>query len=38
MHLAKMLMDAGGVPSHGIQRSEWNAGTRFDWGNPEYRS
>ena len=38
MHLAKMLNDAGGVPSHGNQRAQWNAGTRFDWENPEYRS
>ena len=38
MHLAKMLKDAGGVPGFGNQRSEWNAGTRFDWENPEYRS
>ena len=38
MHLAKMLKDAGGVPDYGNQRSEWNAGTRFDWENPEYRS
>jgi len=38
MHLAKQLRDAGGVPGYGNQRSEWNAGTRFDWENPEYRS
>jgi multimeric flavodoxin WrbA len=38
MHMAKMLKDAGGVPGFGNQRSEWNAGTRFDWENPEYRS
>lgn len=38
MHLAKMLKDAGGVPGYGNQRSEWNAGTHFDWQNPEYRS
>ena len=37
MHLAKLLKDAGGVPGYGNQRSEWNAGTRFDWENPEYR-
>ena len=29
--------DAGGVPGYGNQRSEWNAGTRFDFENPEYR-
>ena len=38
MHLAKMLKDAGGVPGHGNQRSEWNAGTRLDYENPDYRS
>ena len=38
MHLARMLKDAGGVPGYGNQRSEWDAGTRFDWENPEYRS
>ena len=38
MHQAKALQDAGGVPAYGNQRSAWNAGTRFDWENPEYRS
>ena len=37
MHLAKMLKDAGGVPAYGNQRSEWDAGARFDFENPEYR-
>ena len=37
MHLARMLKDAGGVPGYGNQRSEWDAGTRFDFENPEYR-
>jgi multimeric flavodoxin WrbA len=37
MHLAKMLRDAGGVPAHGNQRSEWDAGCRFDYENPDYR-
>lgn len=37
MHLAKMLKDSGGFPAHGNQRSEWDAGTRFDFENPEYR-
>ncbi len=37
MHLAKMLDDAGGVPAYGNQRSEWDAGCRFDYENPEYR-
>ncbi len=37
MHFAKMLKDAGGIPTHGNQRSEWDAGCRFDHPNPEYR-
>jgi multimeric flavodoxin WrbA len=37
MHLARMLADAGGVPAHGNQRSEWDAGCRFDNPNPLYR-
>jgi hypothetical protein len=36
-----MLKDAGGIPAHGNQRSEWDAGCRFGFGfgfeNPEYR-
>ncbi|MGD2167484.1 MAG: NAD(P)H-dependent oxidoreductase [Gammaproteobacteria bacterium] len=37
LHLARMLKDAGGVPAHGNQRSEWDAGCRYDYPNPEYR-
>lgn len=37
MHLARMLKDRGGVPAHGNQRSEWEAGCRFDHPNPEHR-
>lgn len=37
MHLAKMLKDAGGFPAYGNQRKAWDAGTRFDFENPEYR-
>ena len=37
MHLARLLMDAGGLPAHGNQRSAWDAGARFDFENPEYR-
>ena len=37
MHLAKMLKDNGGIPAEGNQRSEWDAGARFDFENPEYR-
>jgi hypothetical protein len=37
MHLARMLEDAGGIPAHGNQRSQWDAGCRFDFPNPEHR-
>jgi multimeric flavodoxin WrbA len=37
LHLARMLRDAGGFPAHGNQRSEWDAGCRFDLPNPEHR-
>jgi len=37
MHLARLLADAGGFPVHGNQRSEWEAGCRFDFPNPDYR-
>jgi multimeric flavodoxin WrbA len=37
LHLARMLKDAGGIPAYGNQRSEWDAGCRFDFENPEYR-
>jgi multimeric flavodoxin WrbA len=37
LHLAKMLKDAPGIPAYGNQRSEWDAGSRFDFPNPEYR-
>lgn len=37
LHLARMLKDAGGVPAHGNQRSQWDAGCRFDYPNPDYR-
>lgn len=35
MHMAKMLKD--GFPAYGNQRSKWDAGSRFDFENPEYR-
>ncbi len=31
------LKDAGGIPAHGNQRSQWDAGCRFDFDNPAYR-
>ncbi len=37
LHLARMVKDAGGIPAHGNQRSEWDAGCRFDLPNPEHR-
>jgi multimeric flavodoxin WrbA len=37
MHLARALKDIGGIPAHGNQRSEWDAGCRFDFPNPDYR-
>ena len=37
MHLAKMLKMNGGIPAYGNQRSKWDAGSRFDFENPEYR-
>jgi hypothetical protein len=37
LHLARMLKDAGGIPAYGNQRSEWDAGCRFDFANPEHR-
>ena len=37
MHMARLLRESGGIPAHGNQRSEWEAGCRFDHPNPEYR-
>ena len=37
LHIARMLKDAGGIPAHGNQRSEWEAGCRSDYENPEHR-
>lgn len=37
MHLARILKDNNGIPAHGNQRSEWDAGCRFDFPNPDYR-
>ncbi|HEX4253129.1 MAG TPA: flavodoxin family protein [Pseudonocardia sp.] len=37
LHLARMLRANGGIPAHGNQRGEWDAGARFDFANPEYR-
>lgn len=37
MHMAELLRQAGGIPAHGNQRSQWDAGCRFDHPNPDYR-
>ena len=37
LHVARMLRDAGGIPAHGNQRSEWDAGNRLEYENPEHR-
>jgi len=37
MHMARMIKDSGGIPAHGNQRSDWDAGCRFDFENPAYR-
>jgi multimeric flavodoxin WrbA len=38
LHMARMLKDAGGLPSHGNDRRAWQAGCRFDYENPDYRA
>jgi len=35
LHLARMLKD-GGIPAHGNQRTEWDAGCRLDHPKPEH--
>ena len=37
MHIARMLKDQGGIPVHGNQRSEWDAGCHPSAANPEHR-
>jgi multimeric flavodoxin WrbA len=37
MHMARLLNEAKGIPAHGNQRSEWEAGCRSDHPNPDYR-
>jgi hypothetical protein len=32
-----MLKDAGGIPAHGNQRAEWDAGCSREQVNPEHR-
>lgn len=38
MHLARILKDAGGIPSHGNDRRAWKAGCRYGFENPEHRA
>ena len=38
IHLTRMLKDAGGYPNQGNDRKAWDAGARFGFENPEYRS
>ena len=38
LHVARMLKDSGGIPAYGNQVALWDAGTRFDYANPEYRA
>jgi multimeric flavodoxin WrbA len=35
MHLARILKDRGGFPAHGNQKTEWDAGNRFDLPEPD---
>jgi len=37
LHTARMLKESGGFPAYGNQRSEWDAGCRWDQPNPEHR-
>lgn len=37
MHMARMLVDAGGIPAYGNQKTAWDKGERFNHPNPEYR-
>ena len=37
LHMARMIKDAGGIPAHGNQRTQWDAGCRADYPNPDYR-
>jgi multimeric flavodoxin WrbA len=38
MHLARVLKDLGGFPSHGNSRTGWDAGCRYRYPNPEHRA
>jgi multimeric flavodoxin WrbA len=38
LHMARLLKDAGGFPTGGNSRRDWDTGARFDFENPEYRT
>lgn len=37
MHLAKILKENKGYPAYGNSKEEWDKGSRWSFGNPEYR-
>jgi hypothetical protein len=37
LHFSRILKGQDGIPTYGNQRSEWEAGCRFDFQNPDYR-
>lgn len=37
LHLAKILKTNGGYPAYGNSRKDWDAGTRWNFENSEYR-
>ena len=37
LHMARMLKDRGGIPAHGNQKDQWEAGCHDENPNPEHR-
>ncbi|NND15585.1 MAG: flavodoxin family protein, partial [Eudoraea sp.] len=37
LHLARMLKDQGGIPAHGNQPDEWDAGCKAGFDSPEHK-
>jgi len=37
LHMARLLEENSGIPTHGNQRDKWEAGCNFDHPNPDYR-
>jgi len=35
--VARILKDVGGIPAQGNSRTDWDAGCRLDYENPEHR-